>query len=450
MNKPNLDYYIAAHKIASKEYSKRIADGKSGYLPSLEGNFKTSESAGEINIGIVEIPLRKIVGTYSQLRSLSFASNFMPLMREDSEFAVKWAYLANHHLKEGITDPIKVYEYLNYYYVIEGNKRVSVLKFFNAYSITANVIRIMPEKFENDLTNRIYYEFLDLNKKTGINSIWFSKEGRFQKLLKYIESFQVENKNIENKYKYFENVVYNTFRDIYYGLGGGEIKSITTGDAFLEYIQLYGIPDENSEKVIKDNLKNFLLEVESLSNREVTNVRTKPQNTSSSNVISTLTNLIMPHKKLKAVFVYTKTIDTSNWTYAHEIGRRHIQEVFKDTISTVYMENVPEDDTAYNYLIKLAEDKYDIIITTSPSHTTATLKAALKYKSIKFFNCSETHFYKHVSTYWGRIFEPSFLTGIVAGAMTKSNILGYVATYPVPEVISAINSFALGARLVNP
>jgi basic membrane lipoprotein Med (substrate-binding protein (PBP1-ABC) superfamily) len=450
VDESSLEYYISAYKMATKEYRKKIAIGKSGYLTNLESILSNSEIFKEVSIGIKEIPLKKIIGTYSKLRSISFASNFMPLMEVDTEFQNKWSHLATHHLKEGITDPIKVYEYLNYYYVLEGNKRVSVLKFFTAYSITADVIRILPKAHDYNLTNKIYHEFLNFNEKTDINCIWFSKEGSFNKLIKYIDSFDIKDKPTENKYKYFENVIYLNFRNIYYSMGGGEIYSLTTGDAFLEYIKLYGIPDENDEKPLKNNLRNFLLEVETLSSHEITDIQTKPENLDSSGVISTLANLIIPQKKLKVAFVYAKTIENSSWTYAHEIGRQHIEDIFSPMLHIDYIENVPENDTAFEYLVKLVEDGYDTIMTTSPGHITATLKASLEYTNIKFFNCSETHFYKHVSTYWGRLFESKFLTGIIAGAMTKTDILGYVATYPVPEVISAINAFALGARFVNP
>ncbi len=99
---------------------------------------------------------------------------------------------------------------------------------------------------------------------------------------------------------------------------------------------------------------------------------------------------------------------------------------------------------------KVAEEDYDIIFTTSPAFIHETLKASMEYEHIKFLNCSENLSFRHLRTYFGRIFEPNFIVGMIAGAMTKSHQLGYVVTYPIPEVISSINAFTLGARFVNP
>ena len=106
-------YFQNARKLALKEYSKSISKGEVGYLPSLEGLIKNSDIVSEVSLGVVELPLKKIIGTYSHLRSLSFAKNFMPLLDKQSEFQTKWTNLYNIQLKEGIRDSIKVYEYLN-------------------------------------------------------------------------------------------------------------------------------------------------------------------------------------------------------------------------------------------------------------------------------------------------------------------------------------------------
>lgn len=170
------EHYISARKMAVKEYNKYAYKGESGYLPSLEGILKNTDIVSEVNLGLVEVPLKKIIGTYSHLRSLSFARNFMPLLGEDTEMQTKWTNLCAVHIEEGIRDPIKVYEYLNWFYVVEGNKRVSVLKYFDAYSIPANVTRIIPKYDEHNHDIKIYYEFMNFNKITGLNSIYFSKK----------------------------------------------------------------------------------------------------------------------------------------------------------------------------------------------------------------------------------------------------------------------------------
>lgn len=249
------EYYQSAAKQGLKEYSQKTSIGQIGYLTSLEGLLKDTEIVSQINLGIFEIPLKKIKGTYTHLRSLSFAANFMPVV-SNSEFRDKWEHLCEAHLEEGIRDPIKVYEYLNWYYVVEGNKRVSVLKYFGAYSISAQVTRLIPKLDSGNPKIEIYYEFLKFNKKTKISSIWFSKKNRFQRLLNLLEKFEAPENYFENKYKYFEIYIYNTFRKVYKSMGGDKIH-ITTGDAFLEYAKIYGIPKTVDEKELSVKLKEF-------------------------------------------------------------------------------------------------------------------------------------------------------------------------------------------------
>lgn len=441
--------YLAARKLGQREYSKNISKGQTGYLPFLDGVLKNIEIVYEVDLGIVDLPLKKIVGTYTYGRSRSFASNFMPLLTPKSEFAQKWKNLCKAHIYEGIRDPIKVYEYLNWFYVVEGNKRVSVLKYYDAYSIPGRVYRMVPKRDESNDDISIYYEFLDFYKKTGINVIWFTKRNSFNILSGYLDNFVPDNNLMDaNKYKYFANSVYLPFRKVYLELGGQKLP-ITTGDAFLQYITVYGMPDGIDEQSLKSRLNGFIIELEQMSGNERTQIQTVPIDTGE-NLISTLTTFVRPRKPIKVAFVYAKDVNTSSWTYSQEMGRTHVSKVFGETITTSFVDNVPETLEAYDRLKKLAEDGNDVVFATAPTFINATLKAALEFPETKFLNCSETHSFKHVDTYYGRIYEPRFLAGIAAGAVTKSNVLGYVGTYPIPGVINGINSFALGARMVNP
>ena len=132
-------------------------------------------------LGLVDIPAESIVGTKTAGRHTAFAPNFMPILEGDSEFAHKWSSLCDAHLKEGIRNPITAYEYLNKFYVEEGNKRVSVLKYYEAVKIPGTVTRLVPERNET-LENKIYYEFLDFYKLSKINYVHFSRLGGYAKL----------------------------------------------------------------------------------------------------------------------------------------------------------------------------------------------------------------------------------------------------------------------------
>ena len=443
-------HYLTARKLGVKEYSKRISKGLTGYLPFMEGVLKNIEIIYELDLGIIELPLKKIVGTYTYGRSRSFAGNFMPLLTQKTEFAGKWANLCKAHINEGIRDPIKVYEYLNWFYVVEGNKRVSVLKYFDAYSIQGRVSRLVPKRDENDINISIYYEFMDFYKKTGINLIWFTKRNSFNKLLGYLDNFELAEKYIDfDKYKYFANSIYLPFRKLYLELGGQELP-ITTGDAFLEYITVYGMPKEIEEQKVKARLSSFLVELNQMSSNKPAGIQTVPAEDTGESLISTLTTFVLPKKTLKVAFVYAKDTNSSSWTYAQEMGRIHVSKVFGDAISTSFVDNVPETAEAFGTLKQLAKDGNDVVFVTSPAFINATLKAALEFPETKYLNCSETHSFKHVNTYFGRMYEPRFLAGIASGAVTKTNMLGYVGTRPISDVVNGINSFALGARMVNP
>lgn len=443
------EHYINARKLGQKEYARNVSSGQVGYLPSLEGLLKNIDIVSEINIGTIEIPLKKISGTYSHLRSLSFAQNFMPLIRDQSEFQDKWINLCRYHLDEGIKYPIKVYEYLNWFYVIEGNKRVSVLKYFDAYSIYANVSRLIPKRDPNDINICLYYEFLKFNKITNLFTIYFSKIGSFDIMLAFLENYNPSNLNFDNKYKHFEVYFYNPFREIYHKLYGNKLP-ITTGDAFLEYIKIYGIHDEINEKRLALQLKELITELDIMFKSHEIDVQTDPLEKISPSLLTTLTTLVKPKKTLKVAFVYARTIENSGWTYSHEIGRKYVEQVFGNQIETKYIENTPEDENAYTSIKALVNEGYDVIFTTSPIFMKATLKCSLNFPQVKFFNCSQYQPYAHVGNYYGRTYEPRFLTGIIAGSMTQSDIIGYVATNPSSEVISSINAFSLGAKLVNP
>ena len=142
--------YADALKLGKKEYKYRVSLGQFPYLPVLDEIVSQADVQTEQNMGLVHIPLEFVVGTSTMGRTYAFAANFMPILEDGTEFSIKWANLADAQLNEGIRDPIKVYEYMNRYYVVEGNKRVSVLKFFNAVSIPAYVTRKIPKYSEDN------------------------------------------------------------------------------------------------------------------------------------------------------------------------------------------------------------------------------------------------------------------------------------------------------------
>jgi basic membrane protein A len=444
----DLGAYISARKLGLREYSNYISQGRNGYLPFLDGVLTNTDIISEVDLGITEIPLKKIRGTYTYLRSICFARNYMPLMDADTEFALKWQNVYNIQVNEGLRDHIKVYEYLNWYYVIEGNKRVSVLKYLDMYSFHGAVTRLVPKFDENNKDIRLYYEFMDFNKKTGINEIWFSREKSFGELWEIIKDYHPSSKLVhdEDRFRYFKDAVYNVFRKIYYDLGGDRLP-ITTGDAFLDFLKIHGISDTRDDEELKDVMRRFISEYHM--GGPAVDVQESPMLRQESGLIGRLTHR-MKTEKLKVGFAHVNDAKSSSWVYSHELGRMHLEHVLGSNVETVAVTKLPQSIEAADALQEMVDDGCRIIFTTSPSLINATLKAAMENPEVNFLNCSSMHSFRHVNTYFGRIHEPRFLSGIVAGVMSRTKKLGYIAPFPVSDVVNGINAFTLGARMVDP
>ena len=176
------EHYQKALKQGRKSHRESVHQGQYPYLRALDDFLEDSLVAGQVDLGVIEIPMDMIVGTKTAGRTNSFSSDFMPLLNEHSEFGWKWRKLCEAHLgEEGIRDPIRCYEYLGRFYVQEGNKRVSVMKYFGASTIPGYVIRILPVHAP---TTEIlcYYEFVHNYPLTKLYQIQFTRLGSFPKL----------------------------------------------------------------------------------------------------------------------------------------------------------------------------------------------------------------------------------------------------------------------------
>ncbi|MBD3305214.1 BMP family ABC transporter substrate-binding protein [candidate division KSB3 bacterium] len=150
---------------------------------------------------------------------------------------------------------------------------------------------------------------------------------------------------------------------------------------------------------------------------------------------------------LKAAFVYVSPVGDHGWTYAHDLGRKYIEEQMG--VETAYTENVFGPDIE-RVIRGYAQKGYDIIFTTSFEYMDPTIEVAADFPDVIFEHCSGFKTAENAGNYFGRVYQARYLTGLVAGKMTKSNVLGYVAAHPIPEVIRGINSFAKGVVEANP
>lgn len=440
--------YDKALRLGRKAFQEARNKGLSPYLRVMEEDTAGVDLDSEVSLGVMDIPLDKIVGTNGRARSLSFAQNFMPLLPYGTEFAGKWIALCDSHLEEGIRHAIQVYEYMNYFYVVEGNKRVSVLKYFGAASIPGSVTRIIPRRMDTK-ESRIYFEFLKFFRISQVNYIWFSREGSFEQLLETLD-METPEKWADKEYTSIFRTNYYQFRKIYKA-NKGDALEITTGDAFLKYIMVFGYPEmyRKSEAQIESELKSLWPELQLLAEDQPIGLLTTPQEAPKRSFWDLFTP--SPKKDMRVAFAYVDGTEESSWTYAHELGRLHLDDAFEGQVQTTCYEHIPTDpQTGCEALCKIAEDGYDAIFTTSQRLIAASLKAAIRNPDVKFLNCSVHVPYQHLRTYFGRMYEAKLLTGVIAGAMTRTNHLGYIADYPTSATMASINAFALGAQLVNP
>ena len=153
---------------------------------------------------------------------------------------------------------------------------------------------------------------------------------------------------------------------------------------------------------------------------------------------------------VRAAFVYISPPGDLGWTYEHDRGRLMLEDELGDLVETTYIEDVGEGPDALRVIRQYAQEGYDVIFTTSFGYMEPTYEVAEEFPDVRFEHCSGYMTRENMSTYFGRIYQPRYLSGVVAGAMTEDNLIGYVAAFPIPEVIRGINAFTLGVRSVNP
>ena len=153
---------------------------------------------------------------------------------------------------------------------------------------------------------------------------------------------------------------------------------------------------------------------------------------------------------LKVGFVYVGPIGDFGWNYQHDQGRIAVEEHFGDKVETTYLESIPEGPDAERAIRQLAQSGHDLIFTTSFGYMNPTIKVAKQFPNVKFEHATGYLREPNVSTYSGRFYEGRAVIGHIAGHMTKSNTMGYIASFPIPEVVRGINAAYLAAKAVNP
>ena len=441
-----MEEYALALKLAQKESRELQAAGKSPHPAVLDELLSDTGTETVVSIGLVDIPTERIVGTKSAGRITAFTATFRPLLDAKTEFGIKWINLCDAHLGDtGITDPIECYEYLGNFYVQEGNKRVSVLRHFDAPRIPGNVRRVMPPRSE-DPRIKAYYEFLDFYKLTKLYTIQFRSPGDYARLLSAMGKYSDEVWTEEERRTF--NSYYHYFLEAFHALHTND--DVLPEEALLLWLKLYPYQDLGrlSAAELKQSLQALRDDViASVKKEDAVKLQTKAQDNSSISLVSRLYAIL---DRLDVAFIYQLEPEKSVWVSGHDEGRQHIEDVFGDRIRvrTYVGANTPEKTE--ELLEQAVREGAGVVFTTAPPMSRATLKFAVKYPKVRFLNCSVDQPYSSIRTYYGRIYESKFITGAIAGALANDDRIGYIASYPIFGVTASINAFALGALLTNP
>lgn len=438
--------YTQARKMAQKAYHQSIAEGRYPYLKVLDELLSFTQTAGEQDLGLIEIPVSRIAGTRSAGRTKAFAANFMPLLPEGTEFAAKWSSLYESHIEEGIREPVIACEFLNSYYIIEGNKRVSVLKFSGAVTVSGYVTRLIPMK-EDTAASQVYFEFMDFSRNSGIFSIYFSRPGSFHELCSLCgKDFGAHW--TQDEQRLFSSCLYR-FTVLFHERGGKQLP-ITDGDAFLLYLKVYGYDgmEKRTQADFKTAIENLWKDFEALPLKPDVDLLMQPESEPEKGFFMRL--ISPPEKRLLVGFLYHKTAETSSWTYSHNLGRLYLEDNMAGKLDIHVYDNLADDEDCFQGIERAIADGCTVLFTTSPRFLAASIKAGIRYPQIKILNCSLNSYSGHLRTYYGRLYEAKFLVGMLAGILTRTDSIGYIADYPIFGTPAGINAFALGVKMVNP
>ena len=443
-----LEDYKNALKSGQRAYRACVARGQSPYLAVLDDILVNVNIVSQEPLGLVEIPAESIVGTKTSGRHTAFAPNFMPLLEADTEFAAKWSNLCEAHLEEGIHTPIIAFEFMNRFYVQEGNKRVSVLKYYGAVKIAGTVTRLIPER-NDSLENRIYYEFLDFYRLSKVNDVHFSKPGSYAKLQTLVCKASGESWTDDDRMNFA--AFYTMFCQQFQQLGGDRLN-ITAGDAMLVYLSVYRYSDacDSTPAQMKANMEKLWNEVRVLTEPQAVHLSLEPTQSTGEPLLAKLNIFSSRPSELKVVFLHEHNAENSAWVRNHDKGRAALEKEFPDRLSVTCRENVNPEVDAEQILEDVAHDNADVIFTTSARMHTACLKVAAQHPKTRILNCSLNAPHPLVRTYYPRTYEVTYLLGMLAGIVSHSDKVGYVAANPVYGVPAAINAFAQGVRAVRP
>ena len=440
-----VEQYKRAQKAAQRYYKTAIARGEYPYPQVLDEILNESMIAGRVDLGLVEIPTELIVGTRAAGRRAAFAGNFMPLLPHNTEFGIKWISLCEAHLgDEGIREPIQCYEYLGRFYVEEGNKRVSVLKSYDAPTVPGRITRLIPV-WSEEIAVQVYYEFLKFYDLSRVYQVHFSRLGSYAKLQAAL-GFEADHVWTEEERAAFLSA-YHRFRGLYVERCRAEGLGLSTGGALLMWLQVYTMQDlhDMTETELEHALAAVWQDIRFIAEDRPSTLLTVPEEAEKGVLGKLLAGLRTVH--INVAFIHGVSPQRSSWVRGHDLGREYLEQVLEGRVSTrAYVAGRDPDAVVEQAISEGAE----LVIATAPTLMSACRKASVLHPGVKFLTCALSLPVAGVRTYYSRIYEAKFITGAIVGAITDDARVGYVGRYPILGTPAAINAFALGVRMTNP
>ena len=441
----SVEQYTLARRDGQRVVRACQSRGEDPSLPVLAEIVPELNRLSQVPLGLVQIAMNQIEGTATKGRTAAFSRGFLPLLETTSEFASKWNHLYDAVVEDGLREPIVALEYYNKYYVVEGNKRVSVMKRLDAALIEANVTRVLPQA-EDSVRYRVYQEYLRFYADTQISFVILTGEGDYTRLCALAGHKPGEKWTAEELFDFTS--CYYRFA-LAYAKQEKENPSMPTGDALLTYLDVFGYAES-----INKTPNEFAADIARMRSEFAVAAAKKPaallgEPAEKPPTLITSVKSALRTKPLRCAFLYNSSPDTSSWTYWHELGRKALETTFGSRVSTTRRDNVLADDAFAAIEVLIAEGN-EVIFAASPVFLDACIRQSVAHPEAKILNCSLLAIYHNVRSYYLRIYEAKFILGAIAGALAENDLVGYIADYPIYGTPASINAFALGAQLTNP
>ena len=441
------EHYRQAVRQGKKYFSDSVASGRTPYPQVLDDLVEDMMSTGRVELGVQEIPIENVTGTLAAGRKSAFAGNFMPLLDPKSEFASKWISLCEAHLTTtGITDPIKCYEYLWHYYVQEGHKRVSVLRYFEAPTIRAEVTRIVPP-WSEEPEIQAYYDYMSFYKLSEVSSVQFRRPGCYARLQAALGMAPDHVWTVEERKSFA--LLWSRMQDACDPRLLEDAGNVTPSEVLLTCLEMYPLEEVNKldSAELKKRITAMLPDLRFIARDEPTAVSTDiPEIPAKGLINQIIDGLTRP--TLNIAFVHASDPDVSFWSHGHDLGRQRMEEKLGDQVKV--RSYIVGEKTALETMEDAVKDGAQVLFATAPALIEAARQCAAAHPGLKTLVCALAMPYAGVRTYYSRTYEAQFITGALAGVLCGGAPVGYLARYPIMGIPAAVNAFALGLRMTSP